>query len=122
MLSLRKPLRSCLAAFGFGAVLVLSSSVPASAANEGDHWIRTADCTADQEIQLHLVNGAWHDAQELNPTVAPPGCEFVLTDNGGRISDTWGAGSGWWPDGPGHTICATVYDYNAQSAVSGVCN
>ncbi|RKT20095.1 hypothetical protein BX285_4576 [Streptomyces sp. 1114.5] len=122
MLSRHKTLRSGVVALGAGALLVLSSSVPASAANEGDHWIRTANCTADQEIQVHFVNGGWHDEQELNPTVAPPGCEFVLTDHGKRISDTWGAGSGWWYDGPEHYICATVYDYGAQSAVSGVCN
>ncbi|MFD0332166.1 hypothetical protein ACFQZC_38185 [Streptacidiphilus monticola] len=72
MLSHRKTMIEGLAATGIGAVLALSSPVPASAANEGDHWITTANCTADQKIELHLVNGAWHDEQELNPTVASP--------------------------------------------------
>ncbi|MBX7557092.1 hypothetical protein [Streptomyces sp. NPDC004232] len=121
MLSHRTSLRSAVAVLGFGAMVVLSAS-PAFAANEGDHWIHTYDCTADQEIQLKFVDGAWHDEQELNPTVAAHGCRFILTDNGREISVTTGAGSGWWPDGPGHYVCAMVSDSGAQSAVSGVCN
>ncbi|GAB2713078.1 hypothetical protein [Kitasatospora kifunensis] len=122
MLSHRTALRSAIAVLGIGAMVALSTSTPAFAANEGDHWIHTANCTADQEIQLKFVNGAWHDEQELNPTVAPPGCFFQLTDNGKEISYTSGAGSGWWFDGPTDYICATVYDAGAQSGISGICN
>ncbi|MBX7550384.1 hypothetical protein [Streptomyces sp. NPDC004232] len=122
MLSGRTYLRSAIAVLGVGAVLALSTSTPAFAANEGDHWIRTANCVADQEIQLKFVNGAWHDEQELNPTVAPPGCFFVLTDNGKEIFRSQGGGSGWIYDGPDDYICATVLDAGAQSGVSGICN
>ncbi|MFJ9712448.1 hypothetical protein [Streptomyces sp. NPDC101234] len=121
MLSCRTSLRSAVAVLGFGAMVALSAS-PAFAANEGDHWIHTAYCTADQEIQLKFINGAWHDAQELNPTVAPRGCQFILTDNGREISNTTGGGSGWRDDGPGHYICARVVDFGAQSAIDGICN
>jgi hypothetical protein len=118
----RPTLKSAVAALGVGAAIVLSTSTPASAANEGDHWMQTPNCAADQEIALHYVNGAWHDEQELNPTVAAPGCDFVLTDNGTQIFESHGAGSGWIYDGPTHYICAKVDDTYNGIVVQGVCN
>ncbi|MGW2374544.1 MULTISPECIES: hypothetical protein [Kitasatospora] len=118
----RRTLRSAVAVLGVGAAIALSASTPAFAANEGDHWLYTPNCTADQEIQLQYVNGGWHDQQELNPTRVGGTCEFVMTDNGAVISDTWGAGSGWHYDGPGHYICVQVRDWTAGTTIYGICN
>ena len=124
MLTCRTSLRSAIAVLGVGAAIALRfASTPAFAANEGDNWIYTPNCTADQEIQLKYVNGAWHDEQELNPTATDNGqCKFVLTDNGGYLWSSNGAGSGWWYDGPGHKICAIVYDPAEPRGTLGICN
>ncbi|MFJ9713640.1 hypothetical protein [Streptomyces sp. NPDC101234] len=124
MMTLRTSLRSAITVFGVGAAIALSfPSTPAFAANEGDHWINTPNCAADQEIQLQYVNGAWHDEQELNPTATDNGqCTFILTDNGAEIWRSNGAGSGWWYDGPGHKICALVYDPALGRGALGICN
>lgn len=125
MLSRRRSIRSAIAAFGVGGAIALCSSTPAFAANEGNYPLSTTYCAATQEIQLKYVNGGWHDEQELNPTwTQPAGCVFQLTDNGQPISTTGGAGSGWWYDGPGHYICAYIYDYltNPTGYAQGICN
>ncbi|GAB2731868.1 hypothetical protein [Kitasatospora kifunensis] len=124
MLTRRTSLRSAVAILGVGAAIALCSpSTPAFAANEGDHWIYTPNCAADQEVQLQFVNGAWHDEQELNPTVTDNGqCEFVLTDNGAPLWHSNGGGSGWWYDGPGHKICAIIYEPADTRGALGICN
>ncbi|PYC88532.1 hypothetical protein C7C46_00170 [Streptomyces tateyamensis] len=124
MLTQRTRLRSAVAALGIGAVIALCSpATPALAANEGDHWISAGNCLADQKVQLTFVNGAWHDEQELNPINTDNGqCQFVLTDNGALLWESNGAGSNWWPDGPGHKICAIVYPPAAQRGALGICN
>ncbi|WAL76049.1 hypothetical protein OU787_33570 [Kitasatospora sp. YST-16] len=128
MLSRRASLRSAIAALGVGAALALSAGTPAFAANEGDHWLNTPNCTADQKIELHLYNGVYHDAQAIDPTYVNGSCEFVLTDNGSVIYDsTKSSQSPWYYDGPGHTICAKVteYNYNGRGTnytANGVCN
>ncbi len=125
MLSRRTSLRSAVAVLGIGAAIALSSPTPAFAANEGDHWFGTAHCTADHKIELHYVNGGWHDVVELNPTYVGGYCKFVLMDNQRVLWDSAGAGSGWWPDGPNHYICAFLVDTTTGDAVyasSDVCN
>ncbi|WP_181803100.1 hypothetical protein [Streptomyces shenzhenensis] len=124
MLSRRTSVRSTLVAIGVGAAITLSYPVPAFAANEGNYPLSTSNCAAVQEIQLKYVNGGWHDEQELNPSISRGGCLYQLTDNGQQISNTSGAGSGWWYDGPGHTICAYIYDFltNPTSEAVGICN
>ncbi|MFE0459461.1 hypothetical protein ACFW1A_09395 [Kitasatospora sp. NPDC058965] len=119
----RSPLRSAVAVLGFGLAIAISTSTPALAANEGDHWFHTPNCVADQEIQLKWVNGAWHDEQELNPTVTDNGqCTFILTDNGALLWSSNGAGSDWWYDGPGHKICALIYEPADTRGQIGMCN
>ncbi|TQF02313.1 hypothetical protein E6W39_08530 [Kitasatospora acidiphila] len=123
MLSRRTSLRTAVAVLGAGAALALSMSSPAFAANEGDHWLNTANCTADQKIELHLYSGVYHDAQAIDPTRTNGNCEFILWDNQHAVYDSFsGAQSPWFYDGPGHSIQASVIDHSSGQTAWGVVN
>ncbi|WP_327071353.1 hypothetical protein OG500_37590 [Kitasatospora sp. NBC_01250] len=123
MLSRRTSLRTAVAVLGAGAALTLTMSAPAFAANEGDHWLTTANCTADQKIELQLYSdGQYHDFQAIDPTRINGNCEFVLLD--GRVGwDSFsGAQSPWYYDGPGRSYQAYVIDHTSGQVAYGIRN
>ncbi|RKE23465.1 hypothetical protein [Streptomyces sp. TLI_171] len=123
MLSRRTPLRVAVAALGAAAALALTTSAPAFAANEGDHWLSTPNCTADQKIELHLyTDGLYHDFQAINPTRTDGHCEFALLDGRFGWDSYSGAESPWYYDGPGHSYQAYVVDHTAGQVVYGIRN
>ncbi|MFF7588757.1 hypothetical protein ACFZCK_14850 [Kitasatospora purpeofusca] len=98
------------AALGTAAVLALGAD-PAFA-QEGNFTVGSGSCVAIEEIQLQSTSTGWHDFMEANPIQAsatdPYWCRFSLIDNGREIWHSTGAGSGWWYDGPGHSMQVCV--------------
>ncbi|GAA2750601.1 hypothetical protein [Kitasatospora cinereorecta] len=122
MLSRRTSLRTAVAVLGAGAALALTLSTPAFAANEGDHWLSTANCTADQKIELQLYSdGRYHNFQAIDPTRTDGRCEFALLD--GRFGwDFYGGAQSPWYYGPGHSYQAFIIDHTSGQVVYGIRN
>ncbi|WP_188305749.1 hypothetical protein [Streptomyces sp. CBMA123] len=111
------------ATFGTAALIALGAN-PAFA-QEGNFTIGSGSCVAIEEIQLQWVDGGWHDAMENNPIQAsatdPYWCLFTLTDNGTEVWRSSGAGSNWWPDGPGHSMQACADRWYNGTRLSHSC-
>ncbi|GAA1184552.1 hypothetical protein F4556_006229 [Kitasatospora gansuensis] len=119
MLSARATRLLAAATLTLGATLTLSPS-QAFAAAEGNYSIGSGSCQAVEKIELHWVNGAYHDEMANNPTQNsasdPYWCRFTMYDNGNLIWSSapatgTGAQSPWFYDGPGHYMKACVQRY-----------
>ncbi|WP_406086845.1 hypothetical protein [Kitasatospora purpeofusca] len=119
MLSARAARLLAVATLGLGATLTLSPG-QAFAAAEGNYPIGSGSCQAIEKIELHFVNGAYHDEMANDPTQNsasdPYRCRFTLYDNGALLwSSSPAPGSGdqspWFYDGPGHSMKACVQRY-----------
>ncbi|CAN3984871.1 hypothetical protein [Kitasatospora purpeofusca] len=118
MLSARAARLLAVATLGLGATLTLSPGQAFAA--EGSFPIGSGSCQAVEKIELHFVNGAYHDEMANNPTQNsasdPYRCRFTLYDNGTLVwSSSPAPGSGaqspWFYDGPGHSMKACVQRY-----------
>lgn len=124
MMTRRTSLRSAAAVIGIGAAIAFAASTPAFAANEGTYYGNWGGCAATEEIQLHYVNGGYHDQMEFFPTGTGVNCLFSIDDaNDNAIWTSTGAGSGWIDDGPGKYLCPQIHD-KATGVLEwqGVCN
>lgn len=123
VLSRRTSIRAGIAVLGVTGALGLST--PAFATDEGDHIITTANCQADEKIELRLVNGAYHDVMAIDPLKTNGACHFIMDDEEPpyrQYDSTSGAESPWFDDGPGHYIVPYIRDTTFGQVVYGVEN